>query len=62
MLVRQVIQLKTLQNELGRQAIMADKEWNKGNYLDTGESPSKGLAVARQLILFVKKRIRGKIW
>ena len=34
-------------NELGRQAIMADSEWNKGNYLDNGISPSKGLAVAR---------------
>ena len=34
-------------NELGRQAIMADSEWNKGNYLDTEKSPSKGLAVAR---------------
>ena len=34
-------------NELGRQAIMADSEWNKGKYLDNGISPSKGLAVAR---------------
>ena len=34
-------------NELGRQAIMADKEWDKGNYLENGKSPSKGLAVAR---------------
>tara|TARA_B100000941_G_scaffold262767_1_gene215737 strand:+ start:369 stop:1502 length:1134 start_codon:yes stop_codon:yes gene_type:complete len=34
-------------NELGRQAIMADSEWNKGDYLENGTSPSKGLAVAR---------------
>ena len=34
-------------NELGRQAIMADKEWDKGKYLENGKSPSKGLAVAR---------------
>ena len=34
-------------NELGRQAIMADNEWNKGNYLENEKSPSKGLAVAR---------------
>ena len=34
-------------NELGRQAIMADREWDKGNYLKNGKSPSKGLAVAR---------------
>ena len=34
-------------NELGRQAIMADSKWNEGNYLENGDSPSKGLAVAR---------------
>ena len=34
-------------NELGRQAIMADQNWNKGNYFDTSSSPNKGLAVAR---------------
>ena len=34
-------------NELGRQAIMADKNWNNGNYFDTGSSPNNGLAVAR---------------
>ena len=26
---------------------MADSEWDKGDYLDNGKSPSKGLAVAR---------------
>ena len=34
-------------NELGRQAIMADKNWNNGNYSSTGSSPNNGLAVAR---------------
>ena len=34
-------------NELGRQAIMADPNWNKGNYFKTNLSPNKGLAVAR---------------
>jgi len=34
-------------NELGRQAIMADNNWNNGNYFNTGSSPNNGLAVAR---------------
>ena len=34
-------------NELGRQAIMADSQWQNGKYLENGKSPSKGLAVAR---------------
>ena len=34
-------------NELGRQAIMADPNWNQGNYFKTNLSPDKGLAVAR---------------
>ena len=34
-------------NELGRQAIMADQNWNKGNYFNANSSPAKGLAVAR---------------
>ncbi len=34
-------------NELGRQAIMADREWVNGKYLENGKSPAKGLAVAR---------------
>lgn len=33
-------------NEVGRQAIMADSNWNFGNYYD-GLPPTKGLAVAR---------------
>ncbi len=34
-------------NELGRQAIMADANWKKGNYLNSDNSPDKGLSVAR---------------
>tara|TARA_B100001540_G_scaffold207997_1_gene183261 strand:+ start:63 stop:1172 length:1110 start_codon:yes stop_codon:yes gene_type:complete len=34
-------------NELGRQSIMADSNWNNGNYSDLKSSPDKGLAVAR---------------
>lgn len=36
-------------NEVGRQAIMADCLWNKGNYYEKGLFPAKGLAVARML-------------
>jgi len=34
-------------NEVGRQAIMADPEWNNGDYLALGSNPVRGLAVAR---------------
>ena len=34
-------------HEVGRQAIMADPEWRGGNYLESGRSPARGLAVAR---------------
>jgi len=34
-------------NELARQAIMADQEWDGGNYLTSGKIPRKGLAIAR---------------
>ena len=34
-------------HEVGRQAIMADPNWQDGNYLITGHVPAKGLAVAR---------------
>ena len=34
-------------HEVGRQAIMADPDWNKGSYQLTDANPSKGLAVAR---------------
>jgi homoserine O-acetyltransferase len=34
-------------HEVGRQAIMADPEWNGGDYIAKGTNPRKGLAVAR---------------
>ncbi len=34
-------------HEVGRQAILADRDWRGGEYLEHGVSPSKGLAVAR---------------
>jgi len=34
-------------HEVGRQAIMADPNWQNGSYYDTGKSPDAGLAVAR---------------
>ena len=35
-------------NEVGRQAIMADPDWNSGNYYG-GRPPARGLAVARMV-------------
>jgi homoserine O-acetyltransferase len=35
-------------NEVGRQAIMADPDWNNGNYY-SGRPPARGLAVARMV-------------
>ena len=35
-------------NEVGRQAIMADPDWNDGNYYDK-QPPARGLAVARMV-------------
>jgi len=36
-------------NEVGRQAIIADPDWNEGNYYGTGRKPARGLAVARMV-------------
>ncbi|MGH9583859.1 MAG: homoserine O-acetyltransferase MetX, partial [Bryobacteraceae bacterium] len=35
-------------NEVGRQAIMADPDWNEGNYYDS-KPPARGLSVARMI-------------
>src|SRR6185295_5244966 len=35
-------------NEVGRQAIVADPDWNEGNYYG-GKPPARGLAVARMV-------------
>ncbi|MGB3634300.1 MAG: homoserine O-acetyltransferase [Rubrobacteraceae bacterium] len=34
-------------SELGRRAIMADPDWQGGDYYGTGRSPDKGLSIAR---------------
>lgn len=34
-------------HEVGRQAVMADPEWQRGRYYETENHPKKGLAVAR---------------
>ena len=34
-------------HEVGRQAVMADPDWNGGKYYEHGRRPEKGLAVAR---------------
>ena len=34
-------------HEVGRQAVMADPDWNGGKYFERGKRPEKGLAVAR---------------
>lgn len=36
-------------NDVGRQAIFADPNWNKGNYYETGELPKNGLSLARMI-------------
>lgn len=36
-------------SEVGRQAVMADPAWNKGNYYGRDEKPKNGLAVARMI-------------
>ena len=34
-------------HEVGRQAIMADPDWQEGAYYGTGKAPDAGLSVAR---------------
>ena len=36
-------------NEVGRQSIFADLDWQKGRYWETGAIPARGLAVARMV-------------
>ncbi|MBN8891061.1 MAG: homoserine O-acetyltransferase [Rhodospirillales bacterium 70-18] len=36
-------------NEVGRQAIFADPDWESGRYWDSGKIPARGLAVARMV-------------
>ena len=36
-------------NDVGRQAIFSDPDWNKGNYYGTGKIPENGLSLARMI-------------
>ena len=36
-------------NEVGRQAIFSDPDWNEGTYYGTGKTPRKGLSLARMI-------------
>lgn len=36
-------------NEVGRQAIITDGNWNNGNYYELGEIPKEGLSIARMI-------------
>ncbi len=36
-----------LHGEIGRRAIMADPDWQEGDYYETGKSPQRGLGIAR---------------
>lgn len=36
-------------NEVGRQSIIADPNWNEGNYYGTKKAPENGLSVARMV-------------
>lgn len=36
-------------NEVGRQAIFSDPDWNEGNYYGTGKTPKNGLSLARMI-------------
>ena len=36
-------------NEVGRQAIFSDPNWNCGNYYNTGKNPENGLSLARMI-------------
>ncbi len=36
-------------NEVGRQSIFSDPDWNRGNYYETGKKPKNGLSLARMI-------------
>ncbi len=36
-------------NEVGRQSIFSDPNWNHGNYYGTGKTPKNGLSIARMI-------------
>ena len=46
-LADQLAEMGRLAREVGRQAVMADPDWQSGRYIEGGVRPHKGLAVAR---------------
>jgi homoserine O-acetyltransferase/O-succinyltransferase len=47
-------------SELGRRAIMADPDWQGGDYYGTGRSPEKGLAIARMAGMMTYQSAAGQ--
>ena len=47
-------------SELGRRAIMADPDWQGGDYYGTGRCPEKGLAIARMAGMMTYQSAAGQ--
>ena len=47
-------------SEIGRRAIMADPDWQGGDYYGTGRSPEKGLAIARMAGMMTYQSAEGQ--
>jgi homoserine O-acetyltransferase len=47
-------------SELGRRAIMADPDWQGGNYYGTGRRPDRGLAIARMAGMMTYQSAAGQ--
>jgi homoserine O-acetyltransferase len=49
-----------LHGEIGRRAIMADPDWQDGDYYGTGREPETGLAIARMAGMMTYQSARGQ--
>src|SRR5215212_6368704 len=47
-------------SEIGRRAIMADPDWQGGDYYETGRKPEKGLAIARMAGMMTYQSAAGQ--
>jgi len=47
-------------SEIGRRAIMADPDWQGGDYYGTGRSPDAGLAIARMAGMMTYQSAKGQ--
>jgi homoserine O-acetyltransferase len=47
-------------SEIGRRAIMADSDWQNGDYYDTGRRPDRGLAIARMAGMMTYQSAAGQ--